>query len=322
VNIGVDIGYHKVKAVTDSRKVNFASVVGTPDKARFSLNGNDEFIITVNGQSWQVGNSAVKQSRFVKRREDRGWIESNEYYVLYLAALSELTSANWVDLNIVTGLPVKFFMNDKDNVRALLQGDHRIQREGRGNQVFRSITVVVVPQPFGTVAAVVLNQRGEIIDPDLANGEIGIIDIGGKTTNLLSVSELAEIGHETASIDTGGWDAVRQMRDYLAEHYPDLELRDHKIAEIVQTGQATYYGKPIDLTDAIGDILDPMADEIISQASQLWNGGANLHAILITGGGANLLGDRIKRNYRHAQVVENPQYANAIGYWKMAQRIK
>ena len=47
MNIGLDVGYSAVKAVSGNRKVSFPSVVGTPERARFSLDGagRDDIIL-------------------------------------------------------------------------------------------------------------------------------------------------------------------------------------------------------------------------------------------------------------------------------------
>ena len=92
MNIGLDVGYSAVKAISGKRRVTFPSVVGTPDKARFSLDRNAAIVLT-EPDHVQVGAGAVTQSRFLNRREDRSWIESAEWYTLAMAALTELTSA-------------------------------------------------------------------------------------------------------------------------------------------------------------------------------------------------------------------------------------
>lgn len=318
---GIDIGYNELKAVTDARRVKFPSVVGTPDRARFSLNGNDEFLLTVGGNTWQIGQSAVRQSRFIHRREDRAWITSDEYYHLFLAALTELTAANWVELKIVTGLPVAFFENDKDVLQNRLMGEHRAQRDGRNAQTFKVTDVRVIPQPFGALLSEALDNRGQIVNNQLT-GQVGVIDVGGKTTNILSVDQLAEVSNETTSVNLGGWDIVRQIREHLTGMCPDLDLRDHQIAEAIKTRTLNYYGEPVDLGPAIDSIIGPMANQVIAQATQLWNGGAALIAILIVGGGAILLGPYLQRHFRHARIAHNPIYANAVGYWKLSQRLK
>ena len=46
MNVGLDIGYSAVKTVSGDRRVTFPSVVGTPDRARFSLDGNAAIVLT------------------------------------------------------------------------------------------------------------------------------------------------------------------------------------------------------------------------------------------------------------------------------------
>jgi plasmid segregation protein ParM len=321
MNIGLDVGYAAVKAVSGQRRVTFPSVVGTPDRARFSLNSQEDNIILTMPHHVLVGQRAVEQSRFVHRREDRAWIESDEYYHLMLAAFTELTTATVAELRVVTGLPVAFYDGDRKALRDLFLGEHRAKREGRRAQLFRVRDCRVIPQPFGTLLALALDDQGRITDSGLATGTVGVVDVGGKTTNLLSVYRLAEIGRETSSVNVGAWDVVRAVRDHLADHCPDLELRDHQLVEAIKARQVRYYGEPVDLSAVVDGVLEPLADQVIAQATQLWNGGAGLDAILVSGGGALLLGPRIQAHFPHARVVSEPVYANALGYWKLAQRL-
>jgi len=322
MNAGLDVGYSAVKAVGNDQRVTFPSVVGTPDRARFSLDGASENGIVLNlvDGTFLVGQGAVEQSRFAPRREDRAWIESDEYYRLMLATFTELTTATSCELIVVTGLPVAYY-GDKDKLRDLLLGEHRASREGRRGQVFRVTDCRVIPQPFGALLSLALDDRGRVADTELATGKIGIVDVGGKTTNLLSVNRLAEIARETASVNVGSWDAMRAVQDWLSNHCPDLVLRDHQVIEAMIARSVAYYDGKVDLGDVVDQALEPMAAQIVAQATQLWNAGASLSAILVSGGGALLLGPAIKKHFRHARVVEDPVFANAIGYWKFAQRI-
>jgi plasmid segregation protein ParM len=319
MNVGLDIGYSAVKAVSGTRRVNFPSAVGTPDKARFSLN-SDTAIVLVEPDHVQVGEGAIAQSRFLHRREDRRWVESDQWYTLFLAAMTELTSAKRAELRIVTGLPVAFY-SDKAAIRERLLGGHRAQREGRNAQALTVTDVRVIPQPFGALLAATLDDRGRVADRDLATGTVGILDVGGKTTNLLSVNRLSEIGRETASVSVGAWDAVRGLRSWLDDKCPDLDLRDHQVIDAIIAHQVKYYGELVDLGGAVDDILEPLAEQVIAEATQLWNGAAGLDAILVSGGGALLLGPYVKRHFRHARIVEEPVVANALGFWRFAQRL-
>ena len=316
MNIGLDIGYSAVKAISGNRRVTFPSVTGTPDKARFSLTESAS-IVLAEPSHVLVGAGAVQQSRHLTRREDRGWTDSQEWYLLALAAFTELTNAS-VELTVITGLPVAFY-NDKEQVLATLAGTHTATREGRNRQTFTVTNARVIPQPFGALLAAALGKSGNVIDNALADGDVGVIDVGGKTTNLLSVSELSEIGRETSSVSVGAWGVARAVRVYLADKCPDLEVRDHQLMQAITTRAIKYFGEPVDLGPVVDAALAPMAEQVIAEATQLWNGAAGLDAILVTGGGALLIGDYIRRHFPHARVVEQPVWANAEGFYRFAQ---
>lgn len=315
---GNDQGYNATKIVADNRRVIFPSAVGTPTRARFAVNGhNGEINLTLNGQNWLVGDAAVQLSRFVVRREDRNWVDSDEYLILALAGLSELTPAS-VEVQMVTGLPVNYF-GDKMAVAARLLGDHKIQRAGRNAQTFKITDVRVIPQPFGALLNEALDQRGVLTNQDMA-GYVGVIDVGGKTTNILSAHKLAELPNETTSINAGGWDIIRQLREYLAETIPGLELRDHELAAVLKERRVKVAGEWVELPGLAG-IIDPMAELILATARQLWGAGLKLDSVLIAGGGAHLVGEQLRREFKQAVIVADPVYANATGFWKLAQRL-
>jgi len=322
MNTALDLGYNTVKAVGNDRRVSFASAVGTPDKARFSLGESSTAIVLTSPMHVLVGDSAVTQSRFLNRREDRRWIESEEWMALFLAAVTELTTASRVELDVVTGLPVAYY-DDREKVAARLLGEQRVQREGRTAQVIVVRNVRVIPQPFGSLLAEVLDDNGKIANATLAKSNVGVIDVGGKTCNLLSVNGLTEIGRETASVNVGGWSLVRAVRDWLSKNQPGLDdLRDHQIAQAVQARTIKAYGETVAAFPAmVAAQADELAGQIIAEASQLWNGGAMLDTILVTGGGALLLGDAIKAHWRHARVVSDPVFGNAQGYYRLSKRV-
>jgi len=320
---GIDIGYSHSKVEGNGKRSIFASVEGTPDRSRISVASEPaNEIRLLYPREVLIGSQAVLQSRNLNRREDRRWIESDLYKDLLLAAFTELTTATHADLTVVSGLPVQFYMHDKDALLEQLLGEHKVQREGRPSQSLTVTEARVIPQGFGALLAVCLDDRGNIARADIANGNIGIVDVGGKTTGLLSVNRLTEVSRETASVNTGAWNVVRAVRQWLAAEYPDLEIRDHALIEAIQARQVNYFGAPVDLTVPIDNAVEPFADEVIAEAGQLWNGAASLDMILVAGGGAHMIGSALRSHFRHAQIIDvDPVYANAIGYWKLARRM-
>ena len=320
MRVGIDGGYSGFKATNGTTTTYLPSAVGTVNRARFSLDGQADIILDMAGKGEKmVGEVAIRQSRFLARKEDRDWINSDEYLYLMGATFSELTTASRVDLHVVTGLPVAFYERDKKTLQERFLGEHRVLREGRTTQVFRVKECRVIPQPFGTIFTRAIDEKGKIQNNEFATGHIGVIDVGGKTTNLLSVNRLEEISDITASVNKGAWDAVRAFRSFAETEYPGLEdLKDHQVIEAIVSREQQYYNEVLNLSPIVDEILAPLAEAIISEAGNLWNGGALLNAILITGGGALLVGHYIKQRFRHAIIVDDPVYANALGYYRFS----
>lgn len=325
LTVGIDVGYSHVKAVCNGKRVCFPSVVGTPEKSRYGLSDGGAIILTL-PEHVQVGSEAVYQATTSKRREDRYWTHAPEWLTLFLAALTELTDDD-ADLTVVTGLPVSYFEDDRERVKQTIahQQSNVVQREGRKAQTLAVVSSHVVPQPFGTLASVCLNDAGYIINADLATRPVGVIDIGGHTTNLLSVRGLREIRTESRSVDVGAWNLVRAMRDLLARDLPGLQLRDHQLVEAIVAGHAVYRGLEVSLVEPTAKVARPLAEQILAEATQLWGQGEGFYSILVTGGGGALLAPYITPLFKrldgteYAQVVPEPVFANAVGYYRLAK---
>lgn len=326
MNTGLNIGYSHTKAIAnvngDLRQVHFPSVVGSPDEVHwspgFGQNGVRS-IRLVEPEPVLIGEEAILQSRFLNRREDRSWVTSREWYLLALAALSELTRVS-TTISVVTGLPVAYF-NDRDAVQAALTGTHRVQQDGRNAQTLTIDKVAVIPEPYGTLFDLLWDNRGQVADASIATGFFGIIDCGGKTTNLLTVNRCHEIGRNTTSIPVGVWDAVRAMRAHLEDYCAGLELRDHQVVQALIDRKVRYRGDDVDLRHATATILAELAGQIAGQVTQIWSGMANMDAVLITGGGALLFGPALtaRVDFTQTRIVRDPVFANARGFWKYAQ---
>jgi len=319
MNAGIDIGYNETKVKSGERLAAFKSVVGSPERSRFSLNGNGDDTLLRDSQGvWLVGEGAVTQSRWLNRREDADWTTSADYYRLMLAAFGQVTTGTAVKLTLVSGLPVAYYEAGKTALRDRFLGQHRVAFKGRTPQKIEVVQCRIIPQPFGTVIHLAMSDSGKIVQRDIAEGPTGVIDIGGKTSNLLSVQGFSEISRETTSVNTGAWDVVRAVRDHLSVHYSHLELRDHELMDLIRRRETFYFGERLNLGPVIDEAVAQMSAVVIAAATQLWSSGAKLKAILVTGGGAYLLGDHLRRHFPHAHIVEKPQFANVIGYWKFA----
>jgi plasmid segregation protein ParM len=322
--VGIDIGYGYTKTCANDHQAIFPSVVGSYARSRFALTPDDYIVLSRENDKVLVGQGAVEQSRFRHRLEDRNWIHSDEYMTLFHAALTESTKATRCDVSLVTGLPIAFY-DDKDSLRVRLAKEHRIRREGFRSQVFNVGGCRVLPQPYGTLCSLAIDESGNVVDGGLLKSRVGIVDAGSHTTNILSTLKAGDIEKETGSVNMGAWDVVRAVRDALEPVCRDLDLPDHDLADAIIARQVPYYGRRVNITEIVEAALAPFASQVIAVCGQLWDGGARLDTILITGGGAKLIGDVVKRHfYRHqdVRIVQEPVFANCRGYLRLGRYLE
>lgn len=324
---GFDIGFSDAKAVTDNSKTtSFPTVSGNYERTTYAIEAPTAgpIVVTIPGDgTWVIGTDTAHVSRLTARRQDRAWFNTPAWKRYFLTAVTQLTTATRLDLDLVTGLPVTWHAQDWRDLVAHIRGTHRVKRLGGTWQTVNVRNVEVLPQPFGTLLSLALDDTGRIVNNQLATRKVALIDIGGNTTGYLAVDELQEIPFQTTSIDRGCWEALTLAAQEINRRFPGLEIDDPAILQLVKGDQTIdYYDKlDIDVSHIVTTALQPLAAALIGHATTLWNSGAEFQTILVTGGGAHLLGNQFKRQFPHAQVVSDPAMANAKGYYRFAKRL-
>ena len=320
MDVGFDGGFYATKAVSGDRVSHFPSFATKPAESLFSLNGHTMVIIASEHGRYLVGDEAIKKGRTGARKESSAWIMSREYLSLFYTALSDLTNANQVTVNLVAGLPLADFARDRATLRDRLLGTHRFTREGRAGQVIKVERVTLVPQAWGPVLAGLLDDTGKVVQPELVKQKVAVLDVGGHTVNYLSVDGLSDIPSETRGTERGAWNVVRTLRDWLDANHPGLSrLPDHKLMSAIVVGVIFDAGEPVDLRPVVKDIVDDIGQEIVDTARQYWGAdAATFRSVIVCGGGAHLWGTHVKRAFRQAVILDKPELANARGFYRFA----
>lgn len=314
--IGIDIGYRALKCVhSGGEKFIIPTVIGTPDTARMRVGGSTDILLEFDEYRFLIGESANTQSRMIMRREDRHWYSSPEYRAMFYTALAKIQQRERANAHIVTGLPVEYF-DDKDHMIEALEGRHEFHYNGTP-MIANVNEVVVILQPFGTLLDQVFSAPGGY-DTEIAEGKIGIIDIGGKTTNFLTAIRLQELRKQSTSISKGGWDIVRAVKAIIADEFPGLsQMSDHDVSQAIANRTIKSFGNPVDIGEIVDRVVKPFAEDIIASTTPLWNStGEMIDRIFVTGGGAFLIFAEIAAHFPHAKRVTDPVFANASGYWR------
>jgi plasmid segregation protein ParM len=320
--LSIDIGYGYTKGVGPN-DVHFAfpSVIGTAEDIRFStdlIHGGEDRPVKYGNWRFFYGQQAVLQSRVQSAIFDRSRVHDDTYKLLFVAALVELSkSMPDIDrLKVITGLPVEFF-GDRPEVVKSFEGVYRVTTE----QVlkFAVDSVVVAPQPFGSLFRELLNEQGKISNDEVERGRVGVIDVGTFTTDFVVSDDLRYVQRLSGSIRIGWNTVVRQVQQALADlHMLELEL--HEVDRAIQDGEVRVRGEPVSLDSLIDPAVTDIQTAIIARARDLWGEGANLDMILVSGGGGPYLYDTIKDTYPHARLLDKAFWANAEGLYRFGMR--
>jgi plasmid segregation protein ParM len=320
--LSVDIGYGYTKGVgLDGLRFSFPSVIGTAEDIRFAtdlIRGEEERAVKFGDWRFYYGKQAMLQSRVQSAIFDRSRVHDNTYKMLFVASLVELARLmpDIKRVKVVTGLPVGFF-GDRSQVVEAFQGVYQIIVERVMDVMVES--VVVAPQPFGSLFRELLNDQGKIVSSEIERGRVGVIDVGTYTTDFVVADELRYVQRLSGSIRIGWSKIVSQVQQALGDIH-GLELMPHEVDQALQAGEIRMRGESLPLEPFTRTAIAEIETAVIARARDLWGAGARLDTILVSGGGGPHLFDIIHAVYPHARLLDDAFWANAEGFYRFGQR--
>lgn len=313
----VNGGYSHFKWHYKKRQGIFPSVRG-PARELIQIEGSGQpeaggiLLQDAEGRQWFVGDFALEHSgRVLSRPEGRGWINTPAYLMYWQAALSEMSAASRpVEVQVVTGLPIDYFREQRGILAERIKGEQKTRRGGRGTQTFLIKDLVVLPELMGSLFCCIIDAKGQEYDNIASLGHIGIVDVGGHNVNFMGTSGMVPRRDESRTTDAGCWQAMHLVRGAIDAQYPGLNLHDHEVVECMIKRQVKWRRKFYDIGRMVDDAVVPLAEAISGVISQLWNGASRFDAILLTGGGALLTEPYIREQFKEGYP---PDFVQVFG---------
>lgn len=326
--IGVDIGYGDTKAVCDNgQQVRFPSLVAPAEVIRFQADVGAP--VQANGLTLRdteegdlfVGELAARQGRpgSVRSPRDRDRVADPIMTHLAEAAFAGLLPhTEYARVRVVTGLPVDYY-RDAEALAFHLKGTHHIQLDDR-RLVVDVDEVKVVPQPFGGLLSVLLDERGKLMADvaHLVQGRVGVLDVGMFTTDLLLVDGLEYIEAGSGSLEVGVSTVLEMLRKVLLDDYW-VSYETHQLETAIRRGWLVVNGHTIPLNGLASDRLEVIAQSIEARARSLWNV-ATLSAIVLAGGGSLALKRWLEPYFAQAIYAPDAVMANVSGFLRYGLR--
>ncbi|MEQ1438829.1 ParM/StbA family protein [Fontimonas sp. SYSU GA230001] len=331
--LGADIGFGYTKATDGKQFQVFKSVVGEATEPQFGeslLPGVPQFPrqITIGTQSYFVGELAEQQSRGRGFTLDQSQFLTQYAKTLALAALAPFV-ASGDPVRLVTGLPISFFRKYKDALATLLQNRHTITvvKPGtteREEKVINIEKVRVIPQPFGSMFNLMLNDIGKPASQRFITEKIGIIDIGFRTADYTISDKTRYSERGSQSSDSGIAIAYTAIANLLQEK-SGVNIELYRLYDGVSKGTIKIKGKRYDLTGIVQQAFQQLATRIAQEVNRLWADDWDIDAIVITGGGgaslAPYLASLLEGDVLPMPADQDARLNNVYGYWKYGQNL-
>lgn len=332
--LGIDIGFGFTKATDGKRNLIFKSVLGEATDIQFreEMISTDRFDdkhlqIEVDGKAYFVGELAERQSNVRFFTLDQGQFISKFAKVFALAAAAQLVKG-FVPVNLVTGLPIGYYREYKDELAKLLVGEHKVVMvDSAGKSEERSLSVNkvrVVPQPFGSLFNMMLNDLGEMGDKRLVKDKIGIIDVGFRTSDYTISDKMRYSERGSRTTDSGIARAFNVIASKLREK-SGVNVELYRLYEAIDSGSIKIRGKEYDLKSLTEQVFSQLATSIANEVDRLWVDDWDIDGMVITGGGGAVLAKHLKPLINGVIMETDPEQDmrlyNVHGYRKFGQHL-
>lgn len=326
--VGLDIGFGFTKASNGHRQWLFKSVAGRPPENMPPLTravaGEDFYTqdIELDGERYLVGESA---ERFAPQRAAA--LEQDDLLKITarpcgLAALARMAAGNG-PISVVTGLPVSYFRDYHQKLAHLLLGWHEIAcsdgHSGRISRRFHVERIRVIPQPFGSVYALLLNDLGRVVRPALTRQRLGVVDVGYRTADFCICDQTRLADEGLGSSDEGMFGAYQRIADAI-EQASGRRIELFRLHEAIAAGSITVDDTVFDLSGICSREFARLAATLGTRLRKIWDMEHDLDGVVITGGGGAVLEPYLRKvlpgRIIGSKKAADARLGNVRGYWR------
>lgn len=275
-------------------------------------------LLVLAGRRYLVGEPAqTDPSHRYATKMDK--VSTDDELARYCAALALLADQyDTRTLSVCTGLPPSHWRDDA--LRQLLQqrltGEFAFTYEGRPYSISVP-NLVVDPQAGAAFYDYLLHDDGEIARPELLNRQTVVLDVGHNTTDVALFNGRKAAGGRDSlkTVNRGVWHVYEEMQRLLLREYR-LPVSVTTVDGIWRAGKVRLNGQMIDVSPLKLEAAAPIARAILSDVERaagdlrLWDG------VLLTGGGAHVLGSTLKLTNISVLTSRDAEYGNSAGYVK------
>lgn len=321
---GIDDGYACTKlALADGRLVSVASS-GRVGCSKVSWMPNAEpmiFEYATDGATYSIGEVDAESTRF------DGYPVSGLNRAIVQHAL-QTVGLEGADISAISGLPVSAFYRNSGTLRESAIESKRQNLMAPVTPLDGSLAAdivrhQVIPEALAAWYDHVIVDDGNcaMLDQLHALAPIAVVDIGGRTTDTVVVRDRGIIHSSSNSYMAGILNATESFADALEERF-GLRMPDtNMISRAFTNGSIAIYGRMYDVSDEALRAKRELVERLHAEVRRQLGNGAELHQILLVGGGTLALKELINDWFPNQVVARQPEFANARGMLKYLRHV-
>ena len=317
--VGIDDGYACTKVVLDGRLISVPST-GRVGRANVSWLPNAQQLIfeyKTGDTVYSIGEVDAEPTRY----DDYAVSGLNRAIVQHALQCADLEGE---DIIVASGMPVSAFYGRAGTLRAS-------DIEEKRSNLLEPVEPLGAALPINIVQHRVIPEAlaawyDHVVVPDGNGGArldylhaaapIAVVDIGGRTTDTVVVRDRGIVHNSSGSHSLGILDAVDAFAVAVEERF-DISLPDKSmVAHAFETGSIPIYGRMYEVSDEAEQAKRELEERLYAYVRRQLGSGAELHQVLMVGGGTLALRDMIDRWYPNQVMAKEPAFANARGMLK------
>lgn len=224
------------------------------------------------------------------------------------------------EVHLVTSLPVdEFFLNGKRCDSAIAAKTKNImagiENTSPSIKLAKIVEVSVGCQALAAFVDYWLDD--EFKERDVPVERVAIVDIGGRTTDIVLVLDGASLDQRRSGTENvGALDVYSSLSAMIREKFSTRDAYPMKALDsAVRNRTIKLWGQSEDISDLVDRAIDEQRGKLTREIERRLGGASDVEQVVFVGGGSAMFRG-ISSMFPNGVEVENPEFSNARGLYK------